>query len=108
MPQIKLSEKCGRCPREELTEVTLDEAVARVKAQGPKHKALSIMLDGKELVTYDYLCEECRGIVASYVSGTERQIKRSARRFKRVKAELPDAAEGKLQKAKKSWTGQRA
>ncbi len=108
MPQIKLSEKCGRCPREELTAVTLDEAVARVKNQGPKHKALVIFLDGKETVTYDYLCEECRGIVSSYVSGTEKQVKRSARRYKKVKAaDLPDRDEGKLHKAKKAWTGQR-
>jgi len=87
MPTIKLSEKCSRCPREELVEVTLDEAVARVKTQGPKRKALVIQLDGQEAVAYEHLCEECVGIVASYIEGARKQTKRSARRFKRVSSE---------------------
>jgi hypothetical protein len=87
MPTIKLSEKCSRCPREELVDVSLDEAVARVKASGPKRKALVIQLDGKEAVSYDHLCEECLGIVAAYIEGARKQTKRSARRFKRVSSE---------------------
>lgn len=87
MPTIKLSEKCSRCPREELVEVTLDEAVARVKTQGPKKKALVILIDGQEAVAYEHLCEECLGIVASYIEGAKKQTKKSARRFKRVQAE---------------------
>lgn len=89
MPQIKLSEKCGRCPREETFNVDIDEAVARVKSPTPKQKALIIMIDGKEAVSYDYLCEECRGIVAGYCDGAKVQAKKSARRFKRVRAEHP-------------------
>lgn len=84
MPQIKLSEKCSRCPREETFEVSLDEAVARVKNPTPAHKALVITIDGAEAVSYDYLCEECRNIVLGYCAGTKKQSKRSARRFKRV------------------------
>lgn len=83
MPRIKLAEQCGRCPREELVEVNLDEAVARFKEPKPKAKALTIVLDGEVLVSYDHLCDECRGIVSSYVEGTRKQDKRSARRFKR-------------------------
>lgn len=86
MPEIKLSEKCSRCPREELVTVSLDEAVARVKSTAPRSKALTIVIDGKEAISYDTLCEECRGIVASYCEGAKRQAKRSSRRFKRVTA----------------------
>ena len=85
MTQIKLTEKCSRCPREEAFAVDLEEAVARVKADAPKHKALVITIDGEETVSYEYLCEECRGIVTSYCEGTKKQDKKSARRFKRVK-----------------------
>ena len=87
MTQIKLSEKCGRCPREDHATVSLDEAVARVKAAGPKAKALVIVIDGEEIASYDYLCEECRGIVAGYCHGARKQPKKSARRFKRVQTE---------------------
>lgn len=87
MPQIKLSEKCGRCPREELVIVSLEEAIARIKSPVPKAKALVIVIDGKQVVSYDHLCEECRGIVAGYADGTKAQEKKSARRFKRVHAE---------------------
>jgi hypothetical protein len=71
--------------------VSIDEAVARVKSVEPKAKALVIEIDGKRAVSYDYLCEECRGIVASYCDGTKGQTKKSARRFKRVIAEHPVA-----------------
>lgn len=93
MAQIKLSEKCGRCPREELVSVTIDEAVMRVKHAEPRAKALVIVIDGKEAVSYDFLCDECRGIVAGYCEGTRRQQKKSARRFKRVTAEHPPPKE---------------
>lgn len=83
MPKIKLAEQCGRCPREELVDVNLDEAVARIKSPTPKAKALTIVIDGELVASYDFLCEECRGIVAGYCEGTKRQDKRSARRFKR-------------------------
>lgn len=85
MPQIKLTEQCSRCPRVETFDVSLDEAVARVKVPEQRSKALTIVLDGEEVVSYDYLCEECRGIVASYCDGTKRQPKKSTRRFRRVK-----------------------
>ena len=88
MPQIKLSEKCGRCPREETISVSIEEAVARVKSP-PTKKALVIVIDGEEMASYDYLCEECRGIVAGYCDGAKVQSKKSARRFKRVRAEHP-------------------
>lgn len=87
MPIIKLVEKCQRCPREDEVEVTLDEAVARAKSGQPRKKALVIILDGKEAVSYDYLCEECRGIVSAYCQGAQKQVKKSTRRFKKVKAE---------------------
>lgn len=83
MPRIKIAEQCGRCPREELVEVNLEQAVARFKEAKPKAKALAIVVDGELLVSYDHLCDECRGIVVSYVEGTKKQDKRSARRFKR-------------------------
>lgn len=89
MPQIQLTEKCGRCPREERITVSLDEAVARVKTAGPQAKALIIVIDGEEVASYDYLCEECRGIVAGYCHGARKQPKKSARRFKRVTTEKP-------------------
>jgi hypothetical protein len=90
MPTVKLSERCGRCPRVDDVEVTIDEAVARVKAQGPREKALTVVIDGKQVLSYDYLCEECRGICSAYAEGMRTQDKRSARRFKRVRAEHPD------------------
>ena len=89
MTQIKITEKCSRCPREESFAVDIDEAVARVKNPQPKQKALVIMIDGEQTVSYDYLCEECRGIVTSYCDGTKKQPKRSARRFKRVVDDMP-------------------
>lgn len=86
MPQIKLSEKCSRCPREESIDLTLDEAIERVKSPPVKvAKALVITIDGETSISYDYLCEECRGIVTTYCAGAKQQEKRSARRFKRVK-----------------------
>ncbi len=93
MPSIRVVEKCSRCPREESFEVGIDEAVARAKAGTPADKALVIHVDGQELVAYDYLCEACRGIVLAYCSGTQKQAKKSARRFKRVVVEaLPRAS----------------
>jgi hypothetical protein len=88
---IKISEQCSRCPREEQFEVTLDEAVERSKAREVRDKALVIMIDGQQAVSYDYLCDECRGIVVAYCDGTKRQQKKSARRVKRmtVEAEIP-------------------
>jgi hypothetical protein len=90
---IKLAEKCGRCSREDTVEVGIDEAVARVKAHAPKEKALVIVIDGKEAASYDYLCEECRGIVSGYcAAAAQKQRKKSARRFKRVRAEHSERA----------------
>lgn len=87
MPTIKLSEKCDRCPREELVEATLEEAMARVKGGGARPKALEVVLDGKTLVSYKHLCEECRGIVVGYCEGTRKQTKKSARRLKKLPTE---------------------
>lgn len=91
--QIQVSEKCSRCPREEVTTVSLDEAISRAKVHahsGPKKKALVITIDGVEAVSYDFLCEECRGIVSSYCEGAKKQTKKSARRFKRVRVKAEE------------------
>ena len=89
MTTIKLSEKCDRCPREELVEATLEEAMQRVKSGDKRHKALEVVLDGKTLVSYKHLCEECRAIVVGYCGGTKKQVKKSARRVKKLPTEKP-------------------
>lgn len=89
MPTIKLSEKCDRCPREELVEATLEEAVQRVKGGDKRQKALEVALDGKLLVSYRHLCDECRAIVIGYCDGTRKQTKKSARRVKKLPTEKP-------------------
>src|SRR3954471_4291471 len=84
MPKIELTEQCGRCPRVERISVSLEEAVARVKITAAKQKAFAASLDGKETLSFDHLCEECRGIIAGYCEQMKPQGKKSARRFKRV------------------------
>ncbi len=90
MPKITITESCSRCPREEHSEVSLDEAIAKSKNPVPKAKALELVIDGKVVITYGHLCEECRGIVATYADGMKPQDKKSARRFKRVST-MPEA-----------------
>lgn len=68
--------------------MSLDEAIARAKNPVPKAKALSLVIDGIETLVYNHLCEECRGIVATYANGMKTQEKKSARRFKRVPTEV--------------------
>jgi hypothetical protein len=92
MPKIELTEQCGRCPRVERSSVSLEEAVERVKSGAPKHKAFTAALDGKEVLAFEHLCEECRGILAGYCEGMKPQGKKSARRFKRVVVEGTERA----------------
>jgi hypothetical protein len=93
---FKLSKQCGRCPRQELFDITLEEAMKHAKTDGKaKAKALVIFVDGKELVAYDELCEECRGITEAACAGALPQQKKSARRFKRVSAKT-DLTTGSL------------
>lgn len=93
-PTIKLSEQCERCPREILTTVSAEEAVARAKLHGTRPRALVVIANGKELVSYGRLCEECAGICAAAVEAVRPQTKKSARRAKRVgeEAQEPPAA----------------
>jgi hypothetical protein len=92
---FKLSKQCKRCPREELFEITLQEAMARAKtADENRPKALVILVDGEELVSYDELCEECKGITTAAINAALPQQKKSARRFKRVSAPPPPPLPG--------------
>ncbi len=101
MPTIKLSEQCGRCPREELTVLSAEDAVARVKQGGSSRPpALEVRVDGQVVARYDYLCEECRGITGAAIEGVKPQTKRSARRFKRVVAERDPREAGGLRSAR--------
>lgn len=88
MSKIKLSNKCSRCPREELTDITLEEAIALAKDVGKeKPPALIIKMDGEELASYERLCSACRSVVVGYLDGAVRQpTKSSSKRVQKPKA----------------------
>lgn len=83
MATIKLSIKCSRCPREEDTKITLEQAVALASDKTVKPAAMTIHMDGEPLASYENLCSSCRGIVLGYLDGAVRKPeKRSAIRAK--------------------------
>ncbi len=86
-PQFKIAEQCERCPREILTNLTADEAVARAKAasQPPPQKALEVRVEGTVVVSYGKLCDDCEGICAAALESLKPQTKKSARRSKAEK-----------------------
>lgn len=58
---------CDRCPREETTPITLEQAVEAAKKPVTQPPALSVVVDGTALVSFKHLCAACNELVAGYI-----------------------------------------
>lgn len=105
--KIKLSDKCGRCPREQEKVVTLEEAIALAKqaaAQtGPAKKDFEIYIKGDLLASYDFLCDTCLNTVCGYAGAATRQMHKKSSSPQRQSAKkkvavAPPAPENKPKK----------
>lgn len=64
---ITVNRQCGRCPREERTEVSVEDVVRLAKTKETPDPALVVTIDGKIQGDFPYLCTQCRSIVNRYL-----------------------------------------
>lgn len=72
---LTVNRTCSRCPREERTEVSLQDLVNAAKADLDGPKALRVVLDGEETVVLENLCSVCRQIVRRHLDQIDRRLR---------------------------------
>lgn len=75
---LMLSKQCSRCPRQEQTPITIEEAVKAAQTSKKAPKALTVNVDGTELVSFEALCSTCKTIVTKYLDNIAKVQKHSS------------------------------
>ena len=64
-----LNRKCSRCPREERTDMTVEEIVRQAKSvDNKKAPNFHVSMEGVATVEFEFLCNTCRTIVERYLT----------------------------------------
>ena len=82
---ITVNRQCGRCPREERTEVSVEDVVKMAKTKEvPGAAALVVTIDGTIQGSFPYLCTQCRSIVNRYLEHALKMQKKESSLRERV------------------------
>ncbi len=96
---LTVNRACTRCPRIEQTEVSVEEIVKLAKQQGSKvvipegPKALSIRIDEKTMIEFEFLCGPCTQIVARYIEHIVRKPEKQSALRSQTKIEVEEDGE---------------
>jgi hypothetical protein len=80
--------QCARCPRADEVSLTMEQVIARAHAPSQATvPAVSISLDGQNVVSFQHLCAECTELVSKHITAIARQPeKASSTREKKEKS----------------------
>jgi hypothetical protein len=61
--------QCARCPRADEVALTMEQVIARASsAPQAAVSALTVTLDGQQVVSYPHLCAECTELVSKHIT----------------------------------------